>query len=241
MNNEKAHYVQQIIAVVTSPLKNVSEEFANAFTAMIEKNAKGITGLFNDCRIDKNGKVVFRKPEPVFTWADDGDRTHFNFLVECLKKQIIILPEGRHELSGVDVMFIQPDHTHTKVVAAWNCVNMTFNEIHVDPSQRDVSTTFEAGDLDIDFNVEVFTVDEETTKWAQSFLDSINLLAVNPYVCAKNRIALNDYVTLKSGGPIMRVVAYDSDTDVICTWQGEMGREVSIFPEASLSPAVTKT
>lgn len=81
----------------------------------------------------------------------------------------------------VDVLFIEPDPTHTKVVMAWSATSMYPNRYFGIESQRDLARTPEEHVVvEAHFQCDIET-GEEVIQLAQKELEKINIQSANPH------------------------------------------------------------
>ncbi len=77
------------------------------------------------------------------------------------------------------MLFIEPDHTHTKVVKSWLCTNMFPQGTGEVSGRREITAGGEALNLDIQFTaISQFGLGVDA--FAQQMLDSINIVGANP-------------------------------------------------------------
>lgn len=83
------------------------------------------------------------------------------------------------DYTGMTVLFIEPDPTHTKVVEAWLCTNMMPNGSGDITGRRDLTQGGETLDISIEFTA-LTQHGAGVVQFAQRQLDAMNLGGMNP-------------------------------------------------------------
>ncbi|BDD79781.1 hypothetical protein [Burkholderia phage FLC9] len=173
------YHPRNVIAIVTRNLTQSekaaeaqidnAEYFDRMAQAVIEYYPKQISGLTTG--FNKDGMTL---PQADFLINEKYGRLIDKFLQWWY---------GANALS-VDVMFFEPDPTHTKVVAAWKGVNMRpayYSGIQSYRTMSERSGSASGTTLSYLLNGEHWIIGDTAEREAQTLLDSLNLAAANPY------------------------------------------------------------
>lgn len=138
--------------------------------------------------------VTRQRSAPQFTWNEKYGKAVASFLngwvlnlimdpdtkyprvVKNTDKPADLLPD----YTGMTVLFIEPDPTHTKVITAWLSTNMrptgTVAEIS---GSRDITAALQGADYSVEFTA-LTQIGEGVNSFAQEILDNMTLTGANP-------------------------------------------------------------
>jgi hypothetical protein len=138
--------------------------------------------------------VTRQRSAPQFTWNEKYGKAVASFLNGWVLN-LIMDPETKYprvvknsdkptdllpDYTGMTVLFIEPDPTHTKVITAWLSTNMrptgTVAEIS---GNRDITAALQGADYSVEFTA-LTQIGEGVNNFAQEILDNMTLTGANP-------------------------------------------------------------
>jgi len=176
---------------------------------LVELHPKAINGLVSTLTVEHienafggagemqqdPSSVVRARSVPVFDWNEKYNKPIAAFLNGWVLKLIMdpntkfptVVSDGTVEVSdllpdytGMTVLFIEPDPTHTKVVEAWLSTNMRPNGTVADiTGRRDLTAAGEGVDYSVEFTA-ITQVGDGVKLFAQQRLDEMNKEGLNP-------------------------------------------------------------
>lgn len=187
-----------------------SEKYRGITKELFERRARTIEGFNAGLKVDVEEHAfgsageMFQEPtnvtrartEPVFTWQEIYGNSIQRYLSVWIRYGIMD-PDTKFSLMAtidgsrpddrladwytMTMAFVEPDHTHRKVVKSWIVTNMFPLETGEIIGKRDTTSAQELLTLSIPF-AGIATSNLGSTKLAQSLLDTIDLTGADPYL-----------------------------------------------------------
>lgn len=184
------------------------QHWVSTLKNLVELSAKSIDGLKGTLSVEHIetpfggagevqqdiSNVTRERSAPVFTWTEKYGKAVSAFLngwvlnlimdpetkyprvVKNAKKPVDLLPD----YTGMTVLFLEPDPTHTKVITAWLSTNMRpTGQVAEISGKRDLTAPGEGKEYPVEFTA-LTQVGEGVNRFAQEMLDLMTLTGANP-------------------------------------------------------------
>jgi hypothetical protein len=187
---------------------NTPDYWVATLKCLVELHPKSISGLQNELTADfvetavggagemqeDISNVTRSRSTPEFTWTEKYGKPVWRFLdgwirnlmMDPITKVAAVVNSGTNrptdllpDYTGMSVIFIEPDPTHSQVVTSWLCTNMMPKSTGANEGRRDMTQAANEVDYSITFTA-LTQVGDGVNQFAQTLLSQLMLTGANP-------------------------------------------------------------
>jgi hypothetical protein len=185
-NNSPARnvIVEPIINFTGMKIDSELYRAANALHCTLRYHAIKVSGLRDVKILDVTGKeILLADFRPVMEFDEvEGEAIFrmFDYFQLLKVRQLRKIATEQEAKFTFDVVFIEPDPTHTVVVRAWKIANAYIRELGGPDGKRDLTAAPDYKRVQIRLDGDFYR-DENTMKQAKEILNDVRLVSSNPH------------------------------------------------------------